>query len=161
LGEFIPLQRRRFRIADAARKTKPQRNHAPPAKPNSTVEHFLGYFLNFVPFQKLLHNLCHKSSTKSFVQKVFDSFNLFIFFVYNLTTNFLSNLFGKFFLFRNVFRNFFSKIFVILFFFLFILPYVEGSTACTEVARAHAWFEQDPTTVLCRRRGPNNLAAFG
>jgi hypothetical protein len=33
------LQRRRFRIADTARKTKPQRSHAPPAKSNSTAEH--------------------------------------------------------------------------------------------------------------------------
>jgi hypothetical protein len=39
LGEIIPPQHRRFRIAGAARKTKPQRSHAPPAKPNSTTEH--------------------------------------------------------------------------------------------------------------------------
>ena len=36
LGEIIPLRRRRFRIA---RKSKPQRSHTPPAKPNSTAEH--------------------------------------------------------------------------------------------------------------------------
>jgi hypothetical protein len=39
VGEIILLQRRRFRIAGTARKTKPQRSHAPPAKPNSTAEH--------------------------------------------------------------------------------------------------------------------------
>jgi hypothetical protein len=39
LGEIIPLHRRRFRIAGAARKTKPQRSHAPPANINSTIEH--------------------------------------------------------------------------------------------------------------------------
>jgi hypothetical protein len=37
LGE-VPLQRRRFRITDAARKTKPQGSHAPLAKTNSTTE---------------------------------------------------------------------------------------------------------------------------
>jgi hypothetical protein len=60
-----------------------------------------------------------------------------------------------------MFSETFSPKFLLSYFFFFILPYVEGSTACTEVARAHAWFEQDPTTVVCRRRGPNNLAAFG
>jgi hypothetical protein len=39
LGEIISLQCRRFRFADAARKTKLQRSHAPPAKPNSTVKY--------------------------------------------------------------------------------------------------------------------------
>jgi hypothetical protein len=38
LGEINHLQRRRFCIVVAARKTKPQRNHAPPAKPNSTAD---------------------------------------------------------------------------------------------------------------------------
>jgi hypothetical protein len=39
LGKIIPLPCRRLRIASAARKTKPQRSYALPAKPNSTVEH--------------------------------------------------------------------------------------------------------------------------
>jgi hypothetical protein len=39
LGEIISLQCRHFCIAGAARKTKPQRSHAPPAKPKSTAEY--------------------------------------------------------------------------------------------------------------------------
>jgi hypothetical protein len=39
LREIIPLQRRCFRIVYEARKTKPQRSHAPPSKPNSIIEH--------------------------------------------------------------------------------------------------------------------------